>query len=184
MAKRAARNKDIEVKAEETKQEESMSTQLITRPESGELSVEQVSLQLNKLKELMRTVLVKSDGESEGDYGIVPSCGPKPALRKSGAEKICLLFGLRGIIKPEEVEIENPTDHDYNVSGHRTYRVTVHMMNRYDIEQATGVGICSTLESKYRFRTVNTGHPVPLEYWRNRDSELLGGNTFEARKYS
>src|SRR4030095_1794393 len=58
------------------------------------------------------------------------------------------------------------------------------MMNRYDIEQATGVGICSTLESKYRFRTVNTGHPVPLEYWRNRDSELLGGNTFEARKYS
>src|SRR4030095_13527402 len=90
--------------------------------------------------------------------------------------------GLRGIIKPEEIEIENPTDHDYNVSGHRTYRVTVHMMNRYDIEQATGVGICSTLESKYRFRSSNTHQLVPKEYWDNRDPALLGGDTYSPRK--
>jgi len=48
-----------------------------------------------------------------------------------------------------------------------------------------GVGACSTMEGKYKFRTGEvefTGKPVPKDYWTNRDINLIGGKGFSTKK--
>ncbi len=46
-----------------------------------------------------------------------------------------------------------------------------------------GVGSCSTMESKYRYRSESTGREVPKAYWANRDASLLGGPEFSTKKF-
>lgn len=108
-------------------------------------------------------------------YGKVPGCGDKQVLLKPGAELIGVLFGLR-----QEIAEETVTD---SAGGHREYAIKVRMVSR--ISGATvgeGVGVATTRERKYRFRSESTGALVPAEYWRSRDPALLGGSEFTARK--
>jgi hypothetical protein len=111
-------------------------------------------------------------------YGKIPGCGPKPTLFKPGAEKLLFVFRMRVIPEEDDIRVEDHGD------GHRTYTVIVPVYNDQGEKIGSGVGVCSTLETKYRFRNENTGAPVPQKYWTARDQDLLGGPTFFPRKVS
>lgn len=110
-------------------------------------------------------------------WGKVPGCGDKPTLLKNGAELLCMAFKLAPDAKVDVADLGN---------GHREYTVTTTLTSIVTgTPIATGLGSCSTMESKYRYRgaeLVNTGKPVPQEYWDERDPALLGGKGFIAKK--
>ena len=136
------------------------------------MTCQELTAQVHLIQEVMRAVM--RDGEH---YGIIPGCGTKPALLKAGAEKLGMTFHLA-----PEFNVKQ-TDHP---NGHREYQVTCTLNGRHQ-----GVGSCSTMEGKYRFRTgpkVSTGQPVPKEYWALRSSnpakaqESIGGKGFSTMK--
>lgn len=74
-----------------------------------------------------------------------------------------MVFRLRPIIDNDrDVRVDDLGD------GHREITVYCHVMNAQGLELATGVGSCSTKESKFRYRgghKVFIDQPVPREYW-------------------
>lgn len=91
---------------------------------------------LNKVALVME---VMSNVMSEGEhFGTIPGCGEKKVLLKSGAEKLGMTFRLKPTFHVEEREFSGQ---------HREYRVTCTLT-----DGTQGVGTCSTLESKYRYR--------------------------------
>jgi len=120
---------------------------------TGELQ-EQVYL----IQEVMGAVM-----KNGTHYGVIPGCGSKPTLLKPGAEKLSMVFRLRPVIDNDrDVRVDQYPD------GHREVSVYCHILNCDGMELATGVGSCSTMESKYRYRggeKVPTGEKVPKEYW-------------------
>jgi hypothetical protein len=79
-------------------------------------------------------------------YGVIPGMpeGSKPSLFKAGAEKLMAVFNLGA-----KLEIEKTLLAD----GHREYLVKCHIIH-YPTGQliGDGVGVCSTMEAKYRYR--------------------------------
>lgn len=99
----------------------------------------EVRAQVNQLQYLMQQVLIKGE-----HYGVVPGTKGKPSLLQPGAEKICLMFKLvpRYTIRRTELG-----------GGHREVEVTCTLFQRgSDVVEGEGIGSCSTLESKYRYR--------------------------------
>jgi hypothetical protein len=147
-------------------------------PAGSAWTVQQVLGQVQLIQQIMAAAM--KDGEH---YGKIPGCGDKPTLLKPGAEKLCLTFRLAPTYEVEERTVER---------GHREYRVQcglTSIMTGAFIGQ--GVGICSTMEAKYRFRAgapEPTDKPVPRAYWdlRGEDpakaQELLGGKGFVPKK--
>ncbi|MFH1739011.1 MAG: hypothetical protein ABIH23_08380 [bacterium] len=133
------------------------------------MPMDQVVGHVQTIHDLMKTVL------KEGThYGIIPGCGDKPTLLQPGAQKIALTFGFGERYRVEAIDLPK---------GHREYRIVCELYSRGgQMLIGEGVGVCSTMEGKYRFRQQNTGREVPQEYWQNRDPELLGGQQFSAAK--
>ena len=71
---------------------------------------------------------------------------------------------------------------DTDDKGHKTYEICMHILNKDGIKVATGLGTCSTLESKYKYRSQLTDRKVPSEYWESRDKALLGGPQYSPKK--
>jgi len=95
-------------------------------------------------------------------YGSVPGI-EKPFLQKPGAELLCLMFGLSATFKVEERQL--PSDH-------REFVITCTLC-RHEHIIAEGVGSCSTMEAKYRYRK-GKGEAigaVPREYWDLRKTD-------------
>lgn len=97
----------------------------------------------------------------EGEhFGKIPGCGDKPALLKSGAEKLCFIFQFAAEFDVKQVDL---------AGGHREYQVTCRLVHRPSGRLVgSGVGCCSTMESKYRFRVgagEKTSIGVPKEFW-------------------
>lgn len=136
--------------------------------EDSPMTAMQVAHQVQAIQEVMRAVM-----KPDVHYGTIPGCGDKPTLLKPGAEKLCLTFGL-----VPEFTIDR---RDYD-GGHREYEVRCRLLTRSGRFAGEGVGVCSTLESKYRYRWDNTGRMVPKEYWESRNQDLLGGDAFVPRK--
>lgn len=96
----------------------------------------------------MKEVLVKGE-----HYGVIPGCGPKPTLFKAGAEALMKLFRLAC---------------DYDVTflptkgEHREVSVKC-ILTSFDTGKfmGAGVGSCSTMESKYRYRQATRKCPRP-----------------------
>jgi hypothetical protein len=152
----------------------------IVRQEAQEswLSIQDTKRQLDHVHGVMKQVMVEGE-----DYGTIPGCA-KPCLLKAGAEKLSLTFRLvpRYTGEREPVELGN---------GHREYVIHCSLFNSQGDALGEGLGSCSTMESKYRYRTgprESTGKPVPKEYWDKRNSdpkgaqELLGGKGFCVHK--
>lgn len=157
------------------------------------LSVEEVIQQTSRIQQVMRAVM--HEGEH---YGVIPGTGRKKkkgdgeeedderkSLYKPGAEKLGLVFRLA----PRFFGERDPIDMG---DGHREYIITCEL---YSIVSGrtvgSGVGSCSTMESKYRWRSGPkdaTGRPVPREYWDIRFSkpldaqDMLGGPGFVVGK--
>ena len=156
-----------------------MSTHLITAEnnhriqtfESGgeTLTPTQVLHQVQQIQTMMKSVF-----QADVHYGKIPGCGPKPTLLKPGAEKLGFLFRLSPEVNVEEIDLGN---------DHRQYKATVILAHVLSGKKwGTGVGICSTKESRYRYRWDDTGKPVPSAYWDNRDLSLIGGSSYAAKK--
>ena len=142
------------------------------------MSATDVLNQVRLVQEIMSAAM--KDGEH---YGKIPGCGSKPTLLKPGAEKLCMTFRMAPAYEVDERLLEH---------GHREYRVLVTLTgipSKTFIGQ--GVGCCSTMEGKYRFRTnaaEATDKPVPRSYWDVRAEdpakaqELIGGRGYSVKK--
>ncbi len=142
-----------------------------------ELTVADVVAQIALIQNLMKAAM--KEGEH---FGIIPGC-KKPSLYKAGAEKLGLIFRLT-----PEFEISERQD-----GQHREFRITSRLRHIPSGKiVGEGVGSCSTMESKYRFRggeKVGTGKSVPKEYWNLKKAGkfdemkvLIGGEGFGVGK--
>lgn len=102
-------------------------------------SAQEVLSMTHLVQEIMHGIM-----KSGHHYGLIPGCGDKPTLLKPGAEKLCMTFRLAAI--PEVYQTDTG-------SGHREYRVSCKLVHiPTDEVWGVGVGICSTMEAKYRWR--------------------------------
>ena len=130
-------------------------TQELARQDVGGVDV--VNSQMSKLKGLVRSSL-----KAGLDYGVIPGTGKKPTLLQPGAEKIALMLGIT--LRHDVTTSQLPGDH-------REVTVVSHaILRRTGEEVGDGIGLCSTMETKYRYRKdwdhkVN-GRPGVIE---NRD---------------
>lgn len=84
-------------------------------------------------------------GQDGGDFGPIPGAGKKKVLLKSGADKLTELYGLY-----DEYEIDAKEDFETKLFY---YKIKCVLRSRRDDSiVGTGVGSCSTYESKYRYR--------------------------------
>lgn len=155
-------------------------TALQAAPSSGVpmMSIAELKTRANMVQRLKREIMI--DGVH---MGTIPGCGDKPTLLKNGAELLCMAFRLAPDTKAEITDLGE---------GHREYMVTTTISSQVTGEiLATGIGSCSTKESKYRYRGTereNTGKPVPKEYWSAKKAGsptaqgILGGPGFVAAK--
>lgn len=91
---------------------------------------------LNKVALVMETMkATMRDGEH---FGKIPGCGDKPALLKAGAEKLGMVFRLKARFDVSERDLGH---------NHREYFVKCILS-----DGSEGVGSCSTMEGKYRYR--------------------------------
>lgn len=127
-----------------------------------ELSVTEVSAQVAKIQNLMKSVM--HDGEH---FGTIPGVGKdRKSLFKPGAEKLCFVFRLAP---------EFTVDRDDLPNGHREYRVTCKLRSMASgVIVGEGLGSCSTMEKKYRYREASDfeilDDPIPEDY-KERKSE-------------
>jgi hypothetical protein len=125
------------------------------------LSIASVKEQINLIQQLMKDVMRENE-----HFGIIPGC-KNPSLLKAGAEKILFIFHLVADISGDDV----PYDLG---NGHREYRIKVKLFNSRGELRGVGVGSCSTMETKFRYRTGPvelTDTVIPKEYWDLRKSD-------------
>lgn len=153
--------------------------QTTTRLEvSTPLGVQDILAQVRLIQEVMQAVM--RDGEH---FGKIPGCGDKPTLLQPGAQKLLMTFRLAPEYEVNERELER---------GHREYRVTCTLKSiQSQNVVGQGVGCCSTMEGKFRYRVAPkklTDRPVPKEYWDTWKTDapkaqtLLGGKGFGKAK--
>ena len=116
--------------------------------------VEQIKRQTEQVKALMASCM-----EDGMHYGKIPGCGSKPTLLQPGAQKITLMFGTADTYGIAREDLPN---------GHREYTVTCRLVSKSTgCVQGSGVGLCSTMEKKYRYRNVSdfeiTDEPIPQD---------------------
>lgn len=99
---------------------------------------------LNKVA-LVQEVMKKVMHEGE-HFGKIPGCGDKPALMKAGAEKLGMTFRLQPSFAVNERDLGN---------SHREYSIVCTLS-----DGTQGVGSCSTMESKYRYRQGERKCPI------------------------
>jgi hypothetical protein len=87
------------------------------------------------------------------DYGIIKGCS-KPSLLKSGAEKLCEIFGFS-----KQIEVLNRVENWDSGFFHYEVKVTL-VSKRTGLVEAEGIGSCNTMERKFKtqdsFSVVNT----------------------------
>jgi hypothetical protein len=102
------------------------------------MSVEGVMAQVRAIQDLMRQAMIKDE-----HYGIIPGC-VKPSLLKPGAEKLGMMFRLSPSYTITRREHGN---------NHVEFEVTCRLTHIKTGEiWGEGVGSCSTLETKFRYR--------------------------------
>lgn len=110
---------------------------------------EERSTALNAVRETMEALrairtFIKEEFRNKLDYGVISGTGDKPALLQPGAQKAAMYFNAR----PEHV-IEKTELGD----GHVEYLITTNLISRSTgTAIGMGVGSCTTMESKYRYR--------------------------------
>lgn len=104
-----------------------------------ELTVEAVKAQVQKIQTIMKELMREDE-----HYGASFPGDKKKNLLKPGADKLCFMFRLRPELQQETKELPG---------GHREVRTVcrlIHIDSGTEISQ--GIGTCSTMESKYRWR--------------------------------
>lgn len=104
---------------------------------ASNLNAKEVMQQVNHIQEILKGVM--KDGEH---FGNIPGV-PKKILMKAGAEKIGLAFRLQPKYEIERIDLPN---------FHREYIITCSLYHISGGFVGQGVGSCSSMESKYRYR--------------------------------
>ena len=123
-----------------------------------------------------------------GHYGVIPGT-KQDTLLKAGAELLCMSFQIAPRYEAELTELGG---------DHREYETVCSLYQiGSDIFLGQGVGSCSTMESKYRFRYErgdgeDTGKALSGKYWGEKNKKtkegdkeavkLLGGSGFFPKK--
>jgi hypothetical protein len=106
--------------------------------EAAQLATTDVVKHVNSIQRVMKAVM-----KEETHYGKIPGCKGL-SLYKAGAEKLCLTFRLLPTYELECIDLPN---------GHREYKVRCRLTHGPSGQfVAEGVGSCSTMEAKYRWR--------------------------------
>ena len=115
-----------------------MSSELEITPQNhAPMTAVDIRAQVNRIQEVMRSVM--QDGQH---YGKIPGAGDKPTLLKAGAEKLIMTFRLAPETEVEPLFLE----------GGIGYRVKVKLLTFDGRFVGSGVGECSSLEEKYKWR--------------------------------
>jgi hypothetical protein len=139
-------------------------------------AVQETASQVHQVQSIMKSLMVE-----ETHFGVIPGT-KKPSLYQPGAQMLCFAFRL---IPEYEV-----TTHRLE-ENHREVVVTCRLSNQAGQLLGSGVGSCSTMESKYRYRGAElapTGREVPKAYWDAKKlnaasaAKLIGGPGFVAKK--
>jgi hypothetical protein len=101
---------------------------------------------LGELQAFVRDYMIEGE-----DYGVIPGTS-KPTLYKSGAEKLCEIYGLA-----DDYIFLN--SHEDFSSGLFDYTVKC-ILTRADRRVKTGLGSCNSYEGKYRWREAQRVCPV------------------------
>lgn len=116
-----------------------MTTEVIQYAEKiGALSLVDVKAQVNLIQHVMKEVMKKDE-----HYGVIPGTGTKPTLLKAGAEKLCLTFRL-----DPQYEIEQKQEGNHLTIMSKCTLWHIPSGQRF----GSGMGSCSTKESKYAYR--------------------------------
>lgn len=126
----------------ETLDAEVISSAVVTRPQMSvtqAMGVDEIVAQVTLIQKVMRSVM--REGEH---YGTIPGCGDKKTLLQPGAQKLTMTFRLCPEYTIQEVNLER---------GHKEYRINCSLKSMGSgAFVGQGVGCCSTMESKYRWR--------------------------------
>lgn len=150
----------------------------IARPVDDFISVSDLVRRVNIVREVFDKVM-----KEETHWGTIPGC-KQPSLYKPGAELVCSMFRLVPEYETETSEMPG---------GHREVRVKCILKSvSTGAAWGQGLGVCSTMESKYRYvgsMGEPTGRSVPRAYWdakRAGDSagmaKAIGGREFFVKK--
>ncbi len=123
----------------------------------AEHSVAEIVAQIGKIDALISSVM--REGEH---YGKIPGTD-KPTLLQPGAQKLNLMFRLVPKFTTSTTELEG---------GHREVRSTCDLYHAgTGRHMGQGMGSCSTMESKYRWRPAweDTGGPIPQDSKERKD---------------
>lgn len=137
--------------------------------QSSPMGLTEIKDHVRLIQEVMKTVMRENE-----HYGVIPGCGKKKALFKAGAEKLNLTFRLAPKFEIESQDLGN---------GHRNFNVRCLL---YSITSGEfigeGVGSCSTMEGKYRFRKAEQVCPECGTAAIRKGSQQYGGGWYCDRK--
>jgi hypothetical protein len=133
----------------------------LSRTTPGELTVDQLVGQIELVQDAMRRAMV--DGEH---FGVIPGT-QKPTLLKPGAEKLCLLFRFAPTYDITRRELDG---------GHIEYEIVCSLTHIPTGQFAgQGVGLCTTMETRYRYRKGSHACPQCGESSIIKGREEYGG---------
>lgn len=107
--------------------------------------VPDLAISLNEAKDrlLMLQSFVKEMMIVNVDYGFIPNC-TKPSLFKSGAEKLCDIFGFS-----KKIEVINRVENWEKSLFHYEIKATL-INKKTGLVEAEGIGSCNNRERKYK----------------------------------
>lgn len=142
----------------------------LVRIEDDAMSPDAITHQVQLIQQVMQRVMKQDE-----HYGKIPGTD-KPTLLKPGAEKLCLTFRLN----PDYEIIREVREEKFLAY---TVKCTLHHITT-ERAVASGIGSCNSREEKYRWHHAweVSDKPVPKDYWKHRDSSLIGGKDFRPIK--
>jgi|GEM_PF-7052262 len=106
----------------------------------GAGAMKQTIEDLNAVRAFVASAMINGQ-----DFGVIPGTGKKSTLLLPGAQKALMYFNVYPDFDVETRELE---------SGHVEYIVKTHLRSRVSQSLVgSGLGSCSTMESKYRWRS-------------------------------
>jgi hypothetical protein len=154
-----------------------VSTEIARRVTHDDLPSTQASQAITQALEGLRAIrtFIKAEFVEGVDFGTIPGCGDKPTLFLPGAQKAMMYFNARPKRVIERIDLGQ---------GHVEFILTTKVISRATGQfLGEGVGCCSTMESKYRYRKAerlcpSCGKPAII----NGKEEYGGGYLCFAKK--
>lgn len=126
------------------------------------MTAEVAKKQVQTVQKIMKAVM-----KNDVHYGKIPGCGKGKVLLKAGAEKLVLAFRFSTDFEIETVAMPG---------GHREYSITCNIKSiATGVFIGQGVGCCSTMETKFRFRKAEQTCPECGEAAIIKGKQQYGG---------